>query len=148
MKPEKGSDLYIISCDFVEKFSSILGDKLQILTSFPGMFFNELMFAEDFEISYKLQLSVCINKYIFYVLVLGLALLQATYSIPALNKSSPLPVVPGHHVATDKGTGLVHTAPPHGPEDFQIALSNQLPMVRLNDLLYSVYGLTIDLFHV
>ena len=30
------------------------------------------------------------------------------------------PVVAGFHVTTDAGTGLVHTAPAHGQEDFQI----------------------------
>lgn len=29
-----------------------------------------------------------------------------------------VPLLPGEHVTTDAGTGLVHTAPGHGPEDF------------------------------
>ena len=32
-----------------------------------------------------------------------------------------LPVINGDHVTTDAGTGCVHTAPDHGPEDFQVA---------------------------
>jgi len=32
-----------------------------------------------------------------------------------------LPVITGDHVTTDAGTGCVHTAPDHGPEDFQVA---------------------------
>ena len=31
-----------------------------------------------------------------------------------------LPVIIGDHVTTDAGTGLVHTAPDHGPDDFQV----------------------------
>ncbi|GAA4348588.1 isoleucine--tRNA ligase [Kangiella taiwanensis] len=31
-----------------------------------------------------------------------------------------LPVIVGDHVTTDAGTGLVHTAPDHGPDDFQV----------------------------
>ncbi len=31
-----------------------------------------------------------------------------------------LPVIVGEHVTTDAGTGLVHTAPDHGPDDFQV----------------------------
>lgn len=31
-----------------------------------------------------------------------------------------VPFVAGHHVTTESGTGLVHTAPSHGPDDFQI----------------------------
>ena len=32
----------------------------------------------------------------------------------------PVPMVPGEHVTTDAGTGLVHTAPGHGIEDFSV----------------------------
>jgi len=31
-----------------------------------------------------------------------------------------VPMLPGDHVTTDSGTGLVHTAPGHGPEDFEL----------------------------
>ncbi|PLX30028.1 MAG: isoleucine--tRNA ligase [Alphaproteobacteria bacterium] len=31
-----------------------------------------------------------------------------------------VPLLPGEHVTTDQGTGLVHTAPGHGVEDFQL----------------------------
>ncbi|PXF62979.1 isoleucine--tRNA ligase [Kangiella spongicola] len=31
-----------------------------------------------------------------------------------------LPIIVGEHVTTDAGTGLVHTAPDHGPDDFQV----------------------------
>jgi len=40
-----------------------------------------------------------------------------------------LPLVAASHVTVAKGTGLVHTAPAHGAEDFQVALQRQLPMV-------------------
>ncbi|XP_071454939.1 isoleucine--tRNA ligase, mitochondrial [Hetaerina americana] len=39
-----------------------------------------------------------------------------------------LPFLPGSHVTGEKGTGLVHTAPAHGPDDFVVALSNRLPL--------------------
>ncbi|ESN99013.1 hypothetical protein HELRODRAFT_188978 [Helobdella robusta] len=38
------------------------------------------------------------------------------------------PFLPANHVTSDKGTGLVHTAPAHGVEDFQVALKFNLPM--------------------
>ncbi|XP_045462835.1 isoleucine--tRNA ligase, mitochondrial isoform X2 [Harmonia axyridis] len=38
---------------------------------------------------------------------------------------------PANHVSDDKGTGLVHTAPAHGPEDFLVALENNLSIVDL-----------------
>ncbi len=31
-----------------------------------------------------------------------------------------IPVISGHHVTTETGTGLVHTAPGHGPDDFEL----------------------------
>ncbi|XP_004926166.1 isoleucine--tRNA ligase, mitochondrial [Bombyx mori] len=37
-----------------------------------------------------------------------------------------LPFLPGDHVTAGKGTGLVHTAPAHGPDDFLVALRNNM----------------------
>lgn len=31
-----------------------------------------------------------------------------------------VPLIAGHHVTTETGTGLVHTAPGHGPDDFEL----------------------------
>ena len=39
------------------------------------------------------------------------------------------PIVLGHHVTNEKGTGLVHCAPAHGVEDFQVALKNNISVV-------------------
>ena len=39
-----------------------------------------------------------------------------------------VPVVLGEHVTLDSGTGLVHTAPAHGVEDFAVGLRYQLPL--------------------
>ncbi|MCW3480431.1 isoleucine--tRNA ligase [Neisseriaceae bacterium JH1-16] len=39
-----------------------------------------------------------------------------------------VPVIVGEHVTTDAGTGLVHTAPAHGLEDFQAGLAYGLPV--------------------
>lgn len=41
-----------------------------------------------------------------------------------------VPVVLGEHVTTDSGTGCVHTAPAHGPEDFQVGKQYQLPLIN------------------
>ncbi|CAH0545878.1 unnamed protein product [Brassicogethes aeneus] len=37
------------------------------------------------------------------------------------------------HVSDSKGTGLVHTAPAHGPDDFKVALNNKFSIVDLVD---------------
>ena len=39
-----------------------------------------------------------------------------------------VPVVLGEHVTLDSGTGLVHTAPAHGVEDFAVGLRYKLPV--------------------
>lgn len=40
-----------------------------------------------------------------------------------------LPLLPGEHVTSEVGTGLVHTAPAHGHEDYLLALANNLSFV-------------------
>lgn len=42
-----------------------------------------------------------------------------------------VPVILGDHVTTDGGTGLVHTAPDHGQDDYIIGQKNHLPMANL-----------------
>ncbi|KAM5238756.1 isoleucine--tRNA ligase, mitochondrial [Ctenodactylus gundi] len=47
------------------------------------------------------------------------------------DKASPL--LPASHVSMTKGTGLVHTAPAHGMEDYSVASQHSLPMDCLVD---------------
>ncbi|XP_064411661.1 isoleucine--tRNA ligase, mitochondrial isoform X2 [Latimeria chalumnae] len=47
------------------------------------------------------------------------------------NKKSPL--LPANHVTMAKGTGLVHTAPAHGIEDYSVASQHMLPVNCLVD---------------
>lgn len=54
---------------------------------------------------------------------------EARYLHPITKKR--LPFLPGEHVTTNVGTGLVHTAPAHGPEDFVVAVKNNIPVVSL-----------------
>ena len=48
--------------------------------------------------------------------VFGWELENATYIHPLYDRVSP--VILGDHVTTEDGTGLVHTAPGHGEDDF------------------------------
>ncbi len=41
-----------------------------------------------------------------------------------------VPIILGEHVTIDSGTGSVHTAPAHGPEDYQVAEKYQLSWVN------------------
>ncbi|XP_026333742.1 isoleucine--tRNA ligase, mitochondrial [Hyposmocoma kahamanoa] len=45
-----------------------------------------------------------------------------------------LPFLEGDHVTEGKGTGLVHTAPAHGPEDFLVALKNNMTVAALEQI--------------
>ncbi|MGQ3890565.1 isoleucine--tRNA ligase [Legionella sp. CNM-4043-24] len=41
-----------------------------------------------------------------------------------------VPMIFGEHVTTDSGTGCVHTAPAHGPDDYQVGKAFALPLVN------------------
>ena len=55
---------------------------------------------------------------------LGEELEGLTYRHVFLDRSSP--VVTGEHVTLEAGTGLVHTAPGHGPDDYEVGLRYEL----------------------
>ena len=48
-----------------------------------------------------------------------------------LQKTNALPLLPASHVTMQKGTGFVHTAPAHGPDDFIVALQHKISVVEL-----------------
>jgi isoleucyl-tRNA synthetase len=41
-----------------------------------------------------------------------------------------VPVILGAHVTTESGTGCVHTAPAHGPDDYVVGKANNLPLIN------------------
>lgn len=49
----------------------------------------------------------------------GAQLAGCVYRHPLFDRTSPV-VVGGDYITTDSGTGLVHTAPGHGTEDYQV----------------------------
>lgn len=53
--------------------------------------------------------------------IAGEALIGSSYVHP-LYKSQQSPIIGGQHVTADSGTGLVHTAPGHGMEDYEACL--------------------------
>ncbi|ODQ82298.1 hypothetical protein BABINDRAFT_158921 [Babjeviella inositovora NRRL Y-12698] len=57
----------------------------------------------------------------------GTALVAATYTNPII-LSSEFPILHGEHVTDSTGTGLVHTAPGHGNDDYFVGLANSLPI--------------------
>jgi len=41
-----------------------------------------------------------------------------------------VPVIVGEHVTTESGTGCVHTAPAHGPDDYEVGKAFNLPLIN------------------
>lgn len=60
-------------------------------------------------------------------ILLGKELEGSTYFHPFTKHKCPF--LSANHVITNLGTGLVHTAPAHGPEDFLVALENKIHIV-------------------
>ena len=59
---------------------------------------------------------------------MGRLLEHCTYKHPLYDRHSEI-VIGGDYVTTDSGTGLVHTAPGHGQEDYQVGLRYGLPIL-------------------
>ncbi len=51
-----------------------------------------------------------------------------SYKNPLIDRVSPV-VIGGDYITTQSGTGLVHTAPGHGIDDFNTGIKNNLPIV-------------------
>jgi len=60
--------------------------------------------------------------------VVGKLLEHITYRHPLFDRTSEV-LIGGDYVTTDSGTGLVHTAPGHGQEDYQVGLRYGLPIL-------------------
>ena len=60
--------------------------------------------------------------------VKGKDLEHSQYKHPLYDRQSPI-VIGGDYVTTDSGTGLVHTAPGHGLEDYQVGQRYGLPIL-------------------
>ncbi len=60
--------------------------------------------------------------------VMGKSLEHATYKHPLYDRESPV-VIGGDYITTDSGTGLVHTAPGHGQDDYIVGQRYGLPIL-------------------
>jgi isoleucyl-tRNA synthetase len=58
----------------------------------------------------------------------GSDLVGTIYTHPLYDRNSPI-LEGGDYITTDSGTGLVHTAPGHGQEDYQTGLKNGLDLL-------------------
>lgn len=58
----------------------------------------------------------------------GEDIIGTTYTHPLYERNSPV-LAGGDYITTESGTGLVHTAPGHGQEDYQTGLKNGLDLL-------------------
>eukprot|EP00892_Ulva_mutabilis_P007438 jgi/Ulvmu1/5066/UM021_0083.1 len=58
----------------------------------------------------------------------GAALEGCAYQHPLFDRESPV-VIGGDYITTEAGTGLVHTAPGHGQEDYAVGQKHGLPLL-------------------
>lgn len=79
------------------------------------------------EIEKILQKNVCTISD-----VPGSVLEVVKYEHP-IDKGNQYSFVPGTHVSISKGTGLVHLAPAHGPEDFLLGIQHKLSVKSVVD---------------
>ncbi len=69
-----------------------------------------------------------IHRYVGRRFFKGNELTKLTYD-PPFGKRKSCPVVTADYVTKEDGTGLVHIAPGHGQEDYQVGLKYNLPVV-------------------
>lgn len=98
-------ELYICGKEFVDQLHSILPGKSKIIQEIKGSAFKDLKYINPLK-----QLMD-----------------------PSMDVVQELPFLEGDHVTADVGTGLVHTAPAHGQEDFQKGMQYGLPVDSLVD---------------
>lgn len=73
-----------------------------------------------------LKLDESFTKYESEIEILGSELIGLEYSNPASQSKETFPVLHGDHVSDTAGSGLVHTAPAHGAEDYLIGKKHGL----------------------
>ncbi|NLM33049.1 MAG: isoleucine--tRNA ligase [Acholeplasmataceae bacterium] len=88
---------------------------------------NERFFVVAEELVESFVKAVGFKEYNIVNKFVGKQLEYVTYRHPLNNKE--LPVILGEHVTLDTGTGLVHTAPGHGEEDFIVGREYNLDVL-------------------
>lgn len=131
MRNESNGSLLIVCEERITALQEILGTTLAPLASFPGTLIRVLRVRDVL-----LTIRTCT----------GTDLLSTTYTSPLSSSSptsSPRPIFAAPYVTSTTGTGLVHTSPAHGVEDWEAwkAFQSRLyPSKPLGDVLCAVDG--------
>ncbi len=87
--------------------------------------FKYLLVAKDLVESLQITFGTTLTV---QATVMGKLLEGVTYRHPLFDRQSEI-VIGGDYITTESGTGLVHTAPGHGQEDYLVGLRYGLPML-------------------
>ncbi|OKH16389.1 isoleucine--tRNA ligase [Fischerella major NIES-592] len=98
---------------------------VEVTSSGEGLGFKYLIVAADLveRLSATLETLLSVKA-----TVKGKDLEHSTYRHPLYDRESPI-VIGGDYVTTESGTGLVHTAPGHGQEDYIVGQRYGLPIL-------------------
>ncbi|WP_255439575.1 isoleucine--tRNA ligase [Synechococcus sp. LTW-R] len=91
----------------------------------PAPAASHLVVAAELRESLETSLGLTLKP---LVSVKGAALEGVQYRHPLLERTSPV-VIGGDYITTEAGTGLVHTAPGHGVDDFNTGRKYKLPVL-------------------
>ena len=91
----------------------------------PAPAASHLVVAAELRESLETSLGLTLKP---LVSVKGAALEGLQYRHPLLERTSPV-VIGGDYITTEAGTGLVHTAPGHGVDDFNTGRKYKLPVL-------------------
>ena len=89
---------------------------------------RRIVVAHDLVGTLATKLKAEADSFTVLATVPGSALEGCTYQHPICDRSSPV-VIGGDYITTEAGTGLVHTAPGHGQEDYIVGQRYGLPLL-------------------
>lgn len=114
-RPQVHKEYLLIASDLIEQ---VLPEQVLPEQALPEQIISEQVLLEDV-VKPKAYKVLATEK--------GQALEGLVFNHPFYT-SRKVPVILGEHVTTDAGTGLVHTAPAHGLEDYHAALAYNLDL--------------------
>jgi isoleucyl-tRNA synthetase len=105
-----------------------------------GLLAKRLVVAEDLIDTLAEKWGLGLRK---LAVLSGSELEGATYTHPLYGRTSPL-VIGGDYITTESGTGLVHTAPGHGQEDYQVGCCLSSNLSNYGDQFHSQIRLDLS----
>lgn len=87
---------------------------------------EKFLVAEELAVAFLTKISLNIDN-LNSVRIQGTDLLNSTYKNPLIPSSPEYPILPAHYVTAESGTGLVHSAPGHGAEDYNLLSKVDIP---------------------